>query len=341
MQTTKRQPEPGVIGRLQARPQRFRCFQAINLLLAALRRQGVPYERAMRDVFRFRNSLSLSFPASEIESLDIEHSDAVISKIRLTPAFVGLLGAAGTLPLHDSERLAEQQHSDHDDSQHALIDVFSNRMIGLFYETWGKYRVEHSLRVRDEDRLLPMLLALAGQRNDGGPARQAAAYYAGIVRTRPVAASAIERVLRDHLAIPVRLEQFVGCWDAIPPRRRSTFGSDGPVLGGDAVLGTRVWRHDLRVRLHLGPLDEAQLAKFLPGGRARQELADLVLLFAAPTIAWELKLTLAPPCIRRLTLTAGAAPRRLGWNSFLTSRDGETRDPHATSMLTLSAGPAA
>lgn len=341
MPGTKRQPATGVIARLLAQPQRFAFTQSINLLLAALRRQGVSYEHAFRDRIRFRNSLSLAFPASEVQALAIEHSEHsdAIDTIHLTPAFIGLLGACGTLPLHDSERLTEQQQLERDASQHELIDVFSNRMIGMFYETWGKYRVEHGLQVRGQDRLLPMLLALAG----AAPARRpdAAAFYAGILRTRPVSAGSIERVLREHFQLPVRVEQMVGCWDDIAPRRRSTLGArgpgaaPGPVLGRSAVLGARLWRHDTRARLHIGPLDENRLFHFLPGGAGRLALAEMLALFAVPMIAWEVRLLLAAPCVDRLTLSAGAAARKLGWNSFLTATPGIAQRTHIASMLKL------
>lgn len=335
MPATKRQSEPGVMARLLAQPQRFTFSQSINLLLAALRREGVSYDSAFRHRIRFRNSLSLAFPASEVQALDVErtHGDGDIDKIRLTPAFIGLLGAAGTLPLHDSERLTEQLQVDRDASQHELIDVFSNRMIGLFYETWGKYRVEHGLQVQGQDRLLPMILALAGAAPVTRP--ESAAYYAGILRTRPVSANSIERVLCEHFGVPIRVEQMVGCWDAIAPARRSTFGVNAPVLGRGAVLGTRLWRHDSRARLHIGPLDQSQLARFLPGGASRQALAAMIALFAVPMIEWEVRLLLAPPCIARLTLSAGAAARRLGWSSFLTATPGQAQRTHLASMLKL------
>lgn len=356
MPTTKRQPEPGVIARLLEQPHRFRFVQSINILLAALQRAGVSYERAFRDVIRFRNNLSLSFPASEIQALEVERKAAPaakvastdvatafedVRKIRITPAFIGLLGAAGTLPLHDSERLAAQQHVDRDASQHELIDVFSNRMIGLFYETWGKYRVEHGLQIHGKDGLLPMLIALAGHRSGeegqqagaGASQLSAAAYYAGILRTRPVSASAIERVLCDHFAIPVRVEPLVGCWDEIPPGRRSTFGGNAPVLGRGAVLGTRLWRHDMRARLQIGPLDETALARFLPGGSSRRTLAEMMAIFAVPMIAWEVRLLLAAPCVKRLTLTTKTEPRKLGWNSFLTGTAGVAQRAEIASML--------
>lgn len=353
MPATQRQPETVVIARLLAQPQRFKFTQVINLVLAALRQRGVSYDTAFRDVIRFSNSVSLSFPASEVEALALEGNGAshgphdkaalnAIHQIRITPAFIGLLSSAGALPLHDSERLAEQQHQQRDASQHALIDVFSNRINGLFYDSWGKYRVEHGLQVRGRDSLLPMLMALAGRGT--GPALRpaaptragmAAAYYAGVVRTRPVSAAVIERVLSDHFAIAMRLEQFVGCWDEIPANRRSTFGRHAPVLGSSAVLGTRQWRHDMHARLHIGPLDERRLAQFLAGGSARAALVAMMAMFAVPMLVWEVRLLLAPPCVKRLTLTSGTAARRLGWTSFLTGTDGLTNSPAVASLLRL------
>lgn len=340
MPASKRKPKPGVIGWLEEEPHRFRFVQLLNVLLCQLRRQGVSYDAAFGDVIRFRNSLSLSFAPSEVQAFEVERKAAgveEVKKIRITPAFIGLLGAAGTLPLHDTERLAAQYFSDRDASQHELIDVFSNRMIGLFYEAWGKYRVEHGISVRGHDRLLPMLMALAGQRRSAPPSprlHDVAAYYAGVLRTRPVSAASIERVLADYFGLPIRLEPFVGCWDQIPPNRRSTLAL-APVLGKGATLGTRLWRHDLRARLHIGPLNESQLAQFLPGGGARTALTEMMALFAVPMLGYEVRLILSPSCVKRLTLTTKAEPRRLGWNSFLTGTPGVTRYPEIRSMLRI------
>jgi type VI secretion system protein ImpH len=342
-----------VIARLLDEPQRFQFAQLINILLRLLRRKGVSYEAAFRDMLRFRNSLSLAFPASEVQALEVEpkapltRHDAAralengeVGKIRVTPAFIGLLGANGTLPLHDTERMSGRQSLDGDRSQHELIDVFSNRMIGLFYEAWGKYRVEHGMGAGGGDRLLPMLMALAGTRTSGvgRDARvkdETAAYYAGLLRTRPVSANTIERVLSDYFKVPVRLEQFAGCWEPIPPNRRSTLGAAAPVLGMGAALGVRQWRHDLRVRLHIGPLDEAQVADFLPGGPALRALKEMARFFAVPTLRYEVRLLLSPPCIKRMTLSTRTEPRRLGWNTFLTGTPGVVRRPDVGTMLRL------
>ena len=348
MPATKRKHASGVIELLLDEPYRFSFTQLLNLLLRDLRRQGIPYERAFREVLSFRNSLSLSFPASEIQALEVEPSgmhSGQPGRIRITPAFIGLLGTNGTLPLHDTERIAARKPKGDDTSQRDLLDILSNRLIGMFYEAWGKYRVEHGLDVRGQDRLLPMLRALAGARTrpvleveqPGGQVKQeTAAYFAGLLRARPVSASAVEQALRAYFGVPIRLEQFVGCWDRIPENRRSTLGKTKPVLGVGAVLGERLWRHDLCARLHIGPLNEVQLQGFLPGGGTVAALAEMMSMFAVPRLQYEVRLLLAPSCIKRLTLNTRTATAQLGWNTFLTGTPGVASRPDVRLFLRLS-----
>jgi type VI secretion system protein ImpH len=344
MQTTKRQHALGVISRLQDEPWRYRFTQLLTVLLRELRREGVTYDRAFRDVLRFQNSLSLSFPASEVCAVTVDlkapapHGDGGIKRIHLTPAFIGLLGANGTLPLHDTERIAMRYAMDRDGSEHELIDVFSNRVIGLYFEAWSKYRLEHSIAARGQDRLLPMLTALAGASERSGAAGVSdatRASHAALLRTRPVAAGTIGRILTEHFGVPIQLEQLVGAWDPIPENHRSTLGGSAPVLGYGAVLGVRLWRHDLRARLRIGPLNEAQLADFLPGGRALGALADMMRLFAVPMIRYEILRLLTPACIKRMQLSTGGESRQLGWNTFLTATPGVAQRPEIGSLLKL------
>ena len=353
MQATKRKHGSSVIGLLLDEPHRFEFTQLLNLLLRDLRRQGISYERAFREVLSFRNSLSLSFPPSEVQALEVEPKtqDALgamrtgqVKRIRITPAFIGLLGASGTLPLHDTERIAARKAHDGDASQRDLLDVLSKRLIGLFYEAWGKYRVEHGLDVRGQDLLLPILTSLSGARSrpprgGGQPAgrvrQETAAYFAGLLRIRPVSASTVEQVLTAYFDVPIQLEQFVGCWDAIPENRRSTLGTTTPVLGYGAALGVRLWRHDMSARLHIGPLNEAQAQGFLPGGSSLTALEEVASLFAVPMLRYEVRLLLAPPCVKRLTLSTRASPRQLGWNTFLTGTPGVASRPDIRSALRL------
>jgi type VI secretion system protein ImpH len=344
MQTEKRQHAAVMIEPLLAAPYRYQFAQLLNILVRMLRQQGIPYHRAFSQVLRFRNSLSLAFPASEIEGMQIEAADGGTPRIHITPTFIGLLGASGTLPLHDTERAAAKGSLGADESWKPFIDLFSNRVISLFYEAWGKYRVEHGLNTRAQDDLLPLLSALAGLRPTSfGPTRpyaslpaEVAGLYAGLLRTRPIAASTVERVLSEYFNVPVRLEEFVGAWDPLPAKMRSTLGVTNPTLGFGAALGARTWRNDLRVRLHIGPLDEETAKAFLPNGRSHSALTEMVSLFAVPSVQYEIRLLLAKPCLKPLTLaTKGPDRRRLGLSSFLTVSAGKASRPDIRSVLRL------
>jgi len=347
MQTEKRQHAAVLTEHLCAAPYRYRFAQLLNLLVRILRQQGIPYPQAFSRVLRFRNSLSLAFPASEIEGMQVEATDDDgMPRIHITPSFIGLLGASGTLPLHDTERAAARANLGADESWKPFVDLFSNRVIGLFYEAWGKYRVEHGLDTRGQDDLLPLLSALGGLRPASfGPTRpytsvptEVAGYYAGLLRTRPIAASTVERVLGEYFGVPVRVEEFVGAWDPIPEKMRSTLGVTKPTLGFGAALGVRAWRNDLRVRLRIGPLDEEAAKSFLPNGWSQAALREMVSLFAVPSMQYEVRLLLDTRCLKPLTLaTRGPDRRRLGLNSFLTVSAGKASRPDIGSVLRLTA----
>jgi len=338
-----------VIERLLAEPQRFEFFQAVRLLLLWLEERGVPPQQALDNHLRFANSLSLRFPPSQVEALALVHDKPAHPAIarpqfRLTPSFMGLLGAHGALPAHYTERIQAWIASEHDEAPRAFLDVLSNRMLALFYGAWKKYRVEHMV-AGPSDRFLPLLLALAGFPSGalagaptgtpaGGAARAAAegagaatspalpgirdevlALYAGVLRQRPASAAVLGQVLSDLLRVPVALQEWIGHWDRLDEGERSALGGVNAVLGQAALLGERCWRPDLRVRVRIGPVDSAQFERFLPHGSGAATLASLLGLFAAPTLSYEVVLVLRRTELRALRL--GERSRRLGLDSYV------------------------
>lgn len=337
MRTTKRIAAASVIEQLTDEPYRFQLSQVVRLLVRWLAQNGVGYEQAMTDVLRFKNSLAQAFPASEIESLqivgvrqggerevlDVAELPALLAArapacIDITPTLIGFLGVSGTLPVHYTQRLGVHQSRDKDEAPQAFLDSLSHRMVMLYCQAWGKHRVEYPLEVRGLDTQLPRLLALAGvhgDRFDGGDLRaDVAAFYAGLLRMRPVSAAAIANVLKGYFDVPVTVQEFVGAWDAIPPSMRSTLGTKNPTLGYGATLGTRLWRHDKRLRLVIGPLDSSQFKRFLPKGEATAALTKVVTLFATQGLEYEVQLLLTPECVAPLVLGGG---KRLGWETFM------------------------
>ena len=247
MPAPQRRPVPGVIARLEAAPYRFQFMQAVRLVLIWLRREGVPPERALRHILRFRNSLSLAFPASEIESLSIDLAatpkPGTVTGVQLTPAFMGLLGANGTLPLHYMEWIAAHEYAERDESIRACLDLFSDRTIGLFFRAWTKYRPEHAIDVDGEDPYRPLLLSLGAcpakpraQTDDVDPDADAMLFYIGLLRQRPMSAAALGCILPDYFGVPIAIEQFVGGWDDIADNRQCRMGGDNATLGHSGAL---------------------------------------------------------------------------------------------------------
>jgi type VI secretion system protein ImpH len=342
MHTAKRRFEPAVIERLFAEPFRFQFFQAVRMVEIWLRRNGVAQEGAVANFMRFQNSLTLRFPASQLDSLHPEPreilptapalADALHSKqlryLRMTPNFMGFLGSSGALPAHYTESIAAHQLYAKDEGPRAFLDAFSTRSLSLFYEAWRKYRLELKYQVDGQDRFLPLLLALGGLGNKGltqrlsgartnasGEVRdESLAYFAAALRQRPASATTMARVLAEYFRAAVAATQFVGCWCQVPGQQQTTLGGASAQLGATAMIGSRVWQRDLRMRLTVGPLRRADFDAFLPGGSAARALEKLLTMFTGVTLEYEICLVLRAEDVAGASLGAGA---RLGWDSFM------------------------
>ncbi|MBA5639782.1 type VI secretion system baseplate subunit TssG [Duganella sp. LX20W] len=327
-------------------PHRFDFVQAVRLLEDLLVAQGVPRAAALRDYLHFDNSMSLSFPASQIEALRVEAGQVVdseaalhaaasqgkLKRIRITPAFIGLLGAHGVLPNHYTERIAAWRHDQQDDGPRAFIDLFSNRMVALFWLAWRKHRLELPQTDDGRDGMLSRLLALsgssAGRSGRGGQDGQdghsghavpdeVAAYYTTAFRQRPVSAVMMERVLSEYFAIPVRLTPNVGRMETMAPQHITRLNRQNNLLGRGAVLGPRMWRRDLVVGIRLGPLEGAQYEHFIKGSPGAAALQAMLAMFDLPTLRFEVEVVLRKEDMRRVTLGAG---QRLGVDAFVFSK---------------------
>lgn len=350
MQTAQRQPATGVIRHLFDEAAQYQFRQALRLLLIWLRSQAVSYEDAFKHVLRFQNNVSLGFPASEIAALHAEFvapqtdQAATVAPLRitLTPAFIGLLGTNGSLPFHYSERIAAHQLHDKDDSARAFLDLVSNRMVGLFFEAWGKYRLESRIDTHGVDPLRALLEQLGGfktsERTYRGDGEDVLASFAALFRTRPMSAFAIAGALSDHFSLPIAIEQFVGCWDHLHGKQHTVLGTPEPALGHGATLGGRIWRRDRRIRLLIGPLGKAGRDACLPRGDTAKALTHMLRRFGLANLECEVRLILKPDCVTPVLLSADRPDQhRLGWGAFLTSSPGRPENAHVRYLLPMHA----
>lgn len=356
MPPPQRRDDACVIDQLLREPQQFDFFQAVRLLdrwmgVGSPNGQGLPR-------LNFRNSLSLSFPPSAIESLKVHKKaeassdEAVtaitphdIERIDMTPAFMGLLGVNGALPLFYTEMLAQRELYQKDYAGRAFMDMFSHRAVTLLYEAWRKHRMPIQFEADRRSRFLPLALSLAGlggkglrdrlAASKGAVADEALAFYAGTLQQRTLSAGQLQQILQDYLAVPVRIEQFVGRWYNVPESGRAYLGMlsgakpgmglGAPVngvLGRSAMLGERVWQRDLRLRVVLGPLPHSRFQRFLPGGKGALALKELLTMLSGVSLEYEINLRLQREDVQGGTLDSRRAPTalRLGWDTFLQTK---------------------
>lgn len=355
MPTPQRRLDPPVIEQLREEPFRFGFFQAVRLVeLSMLRRREqdaqrrlVPAARMVPYRVRFRSSLDLSFPPSEIASFTLRNAagevldapdwqlppgpdrQAAVDRVEMTPAFFGMLGAMGALPITYTETFLRREQNFRDRGARAFLDIFTNRSTALFYAAWRKYRLPLHHEHEGRRAYLPVLLSLAGlehtaqrdplHRGGGEVFDETVAGYAAAVRHRPVSAVYLQRVLADYFRCPVRVEQFVGKWYDVPQGQMSRAGAVNATLGHTALAGERVWQRDLRVRLWIGPVRRDAFRAFFPGRAHARALEKMLALLAGVTCEYEVRLVLAREEVQSVVLDE-AQGSHLGWDSFITTR---------------------
>jgi type VI secretion system protein ImpH len=329
-----------VAERLRAEPFCFEFFQAVRLLerMSPDKMAVGEFARPADEVVRFRSYPTLSFPASEIQSLAEGHP----GQAAMTVNFMGLIGASGALPTHYTElvvgRILARDHTLQD-----FFDVFHHRIISLFFQAWLKYRFQFRIERGEFDPFSHYLLDLIGLGTEGLQDRQALAddsllYYSGLLAQQPRSATALRLLLGDYFQAPVEIEQFVGAWYHLDENAQCCF-EQGPAetrqLGVGAVVGDEIWEPQARVRIVLGPLRLARYLDFLPTGTAFAPLRDITRLFSGDEIDFEVQLILdrrdAPHC--ELGAEGETAPM-LGFLSWAKSKPVD-RDP-ADTILQLS-----
>lgn len=347
MPTKKRPADPGVIDQLLAAPQRYQLVQALRLIEQWLRQQGIGADQVLSRHLRFHNSLSMAFAPAQIEALGMasgapaESAQCLLAalldgqKLHVTPAYLSFFGVSGVLPHHYTDGMSAQVYGEKYEGGRAFFDLFLNRIVLLHYQASQKHRIWHAHGEPGAAAMLPMQLALAGACPGAAPApdgdgsddrvaEQVRAYYAAVLRHRPVSALLIQQVLAEYFELPCRVEQFVGGWDQLNERERCRLGSQSAVLGNNAILGARCREHHTRVLIHLGPLRRDEYARFLPGAAGTAALRRLLAMFATPTIEFDLHPILRAADVKPVRLSTSAR-EPLGMTTFLLSRP-ELRD---------------
>ncbi|MGA3023581.1 MAG: type VI secretion system baseplate subunit TssG [Bryobacteraceae bacterium] len=321
--------------RMLDQPWSFAFFQAVRLmkLLAPERQTPGNFGDPAQEAVRFTAHASVSFPASEIQSLE----KRVEAPPLMCVNFMGLIGPLGVLPVHYTQFVRERVRAG-DRTLRDFLDIFNHRMVSLFYRAWEKYRFGVPYERGERDRLTQYLLDFIGLGTPGLEGRQAVSdqslvFYTGLLAQQPRSAEALRNILEDYFDVPVEVRQFRGVWRQLDPETQCSL-DDAPrlssLLGVGVVAGDEVWDQQSVVRVRIGPLDVRRYLDFLPTGTAYRPLRALTRFFSRDNLDFEVQLVLrrqdAPPC--ELGAAGDTAPR-LGWLTWGRTRMLD-RDPDDT-----------
>ncbi|QDF99671.1 hypothetical protein CJ010_07955 [Azoarcus sp. DD4] len=332
---------------LAQEPCQFGFFQAVRLL--ALAQPDIPARRDyLPPALRFRTSVSLAFPASEVAGFRgepaavAEHQAAAPAE--LTVSFIGLTGPSGVLPTAYTELLSDRRLHGRDAASHAFLDVFNHRIVALFHAAWRKYRPWLVAEAGGDDDFAAQLLAVCGL---GSPALRASLArgaerglslsvvlrYAGLLSQKPLSADALATVLRGVLGVELELTSFVGNWIALSPQERSRLGVGACELGSGAFCGDRAWDRQGKMGLRIGPVRRPLFDRLLPGGSRAELLRDLLRFAFGHALACDLTVVLDARDVRPARLMEEGAPV-LGGDAWCCSRqDGADADDLRYALL--------
>lgn len=318
MPAPQRRVDASLIDQLLVEPHRFEFFQAVRLI-----EQAKPPLR-----LRYRNRLSLSFPPNQIENVSGDGEDV----IRITPAFMGMLGSHGVLPLHYSDRINQHEKNSSDGGPRAFLDMLSHRALEMFYQAWAKHRPECMATPDGGDEFMTMLTALSGASASGEILdRETLAFYAMQIRSRAVSAPLLAGMYSDYFSVPIAIDQLVGEWQDLPLQDQAALGVANVDLGDGVMLGARIYGCDSRARLRIGPLDKERYEGFLPGRSAASHLAALLALQCGVGMTYEVHLIQRAADMQGVRLDAGR-DATLGVNTCLV---GETPEMDRGELMYL------
>ncbi len=314
-----------VAARLEREPFCFEFFQAVRLLgrLLSGRQPVGRFYHPSTEVVRFSAHATLTFPASEIQSLAARAEAPPL----MTVNFMGLTGPMGVLPLYYTELVMERLRA-RDTTLRDFLDIFNHRGISLFYQAWEKYRFPIAYERGEADRFSRILMSAVGLGTPGLERRQQVAdesllFYGGLAAQQPRSAIALQQLLSDYFDVPVEVEQFVGAWYRLDTRTQTRMQDTQDLseqLGGGAVIGDEVWDPQSRVRVKVGPLAMDRYLDFLPSGTAYAPLRDITRFYSGDEVDFEVQLILKREAVPACELGAeGENAPRLGWVTWVKS----------------------
>ncbi|MDO5611860.1 MAG: type VI secretion system baseplate subunit TssG [Paracoccus sp. (in: a-proteobacteria)] len=297
---------PSLFDHLCAAPQNFEPATALRIARAEARARGLPLRITAR-------------PESALAPLAVEQVWVDDSAVHVSSHLFSYIGPLSPLPPGYIE-IAATQRRRRAGGMAAFLDLFTDRLTGLFVAAAGKYDLAALLRWSrsGDNAILGALRALIGFGN-AAPAvmplpEDETLRFAGLLAQRTRNADGLRVMVQAELGLPVRLEQFRLVWRDIPDPERSRMGP-GLQLGHNATAGAQVPDRAGQCRLVIGPVRYADFLSLEPGQPRLDRVIALARAYMPLGIGFDIQIVLDRRDIPETRLGGAGAPR-LGWNTW-------------------------
>ncbi len=305
---------------LQADPKSCHLFQALRVIEAQHpdRPRLGQSRRSAQDPVRLGQEAELAFPTSTIADFGPDKQ----GNMRLTNRTFGLFGPQGPLPLHLTEFARNRRRNERDTTFLAFADMFTHRLMGLFFRTWAAGQPAPNFDRPDQDSFERKVAALSGDNSRAMRERDempdmAKRHFAGHLASGTKTAEGLVSMLSAFFSAPVHLQQFIGCWLDLEPDDRWQLGKVAG-LGKSTSIGTRVWSRASKFRILVGPLTLADYKRLLPGQGSLERLEAIVRNHVGDALDWDVNLILRAADVPRVAL--GGANSALGHTTWVGMR---------------------
>lgn len=250
---------------------------------------------------------------------------------RVRSRHLGLTGPMGPMPLHLTEVTLAERRAKGPQPFGDFLDLVSARMLQAFCRAWAESDPCAQADRPADDGFASALAAVSGAADlrfvdgtgrpqpggEGFDAWRRLAYAGHLQGLR--SAAAVGDALAHAVGRPVRVEELVGRWRAIPEDARTRIGGRRgahATLGQGATLGARFFAVEWDVGVHVTARDAADLDALLPGGDAHGllvEAADTLLPRSLDWTIWVEISEAAAPAARLARDPKGARLGLTGW----------------------------
>jgi type VI secretion system protein ImpH len=325
-----------LIDQMKAEPWRFDFFDTLRQLERANPdRPRIGDSAARREEYvELGQTPYLEFPASNLAA--VEEYDG---RLRILVKFLGLLGPQGALPLATTDESLGWWLM-RDDAFPRFLDLLNGRFLQLFFRAWADARPIAQHDRPADDRFIAYVGSFAGLGSDVFANRDsvqdmAKLSFAGLVAPRAKCSSRLTRFLQGLFDVKVEIDEFVGSWLAFDPGQCSRLGATHVKLGRDALLGSRVFSVEDKIRVRVFVNDFTQYEQFLPteARNLSEPLADAVYFYLGDELEWDVELAI--PAGEVVPARLGQSGR-LGWTTWVSPNWTSTEEYRRDARFQLS-----